>query len=83
MQFIMPTEAEIEQHQGNTKNRTETMETALHNIQQVQEKQTKQAMKTTYAEIKMGSTVLRYNARKKPRKGDTLEPDFFGPYTIT
>ncbi|KAF4094850.1 hypothetical protein G5714_023928 [Onychostoma macrolepis] len=33
--------------------------------------------------MQFGDRVLRQNKRNQQRKGDKLDPDFFGPYTVT
>lgn len=33
--------------------------------------------------MQLGDRVLRQNKRSQQRKGGKLDPDFFGPYTVT
>ena len=62
-----------------------TRETTSRNISVEQEKQKAQfaKRKTKKSEtIGVGMQVLKYNANKWTRKGDRLQPEYSGPYTI-
>jgi FKBP-type peptidyl-prolyl cis-trans isomerase len=62
-----------------------TRETTSRNISVEQEKQKAQfaKRKTKKSEtIGVGMQVLKYNANKRTRKGDRLQPEYSGPYTI-
>jgi hypothetical protein len=58
---------------------------ALLNISKAQERQQSQYLKKQkkpHQPIVPGSKVLKFNARKKGRKGDTLGRNYAGPYTV-
>ncbi len=54
------------------------------NMSQVQKKIRKRKLDQGEAVVmQVGDRVLRKNKRSQQRKGGKLDPDFFGPYTVT